>query len=1151
MANRYLVASGSWTNPAIWSTTSGGVGGAGEPTASDVVDLDRNFTVTLNDNATCESVYLSKGSLFLSSYTLTLEHGPLYANGAAARTVNFGNGKLVINADDLGTYPASLVIDFGGSNLTIDAGSSTIEINIKENDSFDGHKTLNTGSTMFNDVCIRLGSASKSTTLNVTGSPTFRLLDIRSANSAAHTVNFDTLSYTKASKLIAIGSSSNNKLTLKAVNDIANIDISDSSYGQFIAISSLDVNEDTQSENDTPMYIGSNSTTTGSIGWLTQDPPKISTLVDPLTTAPGSNPNWTSSTYSGASLPAQTNTGVQGGGYRFSNKDTLYSTNTFDVVDEDIVVEIPPVAMSGDENGFALAIGFIRGDGAIEYGFGLYELYLGVELHVDRVNKELGSGYVNILSAGGGSTSGGSTSIPTSLPNYVRFSLKDSTGLMTISRSTDGNTWSSFGSATFDSYARSLLRSSKIVMSSTPSGSKSNATDIGSINPTLGPTVPTASFTGSPTTGRAPLAVSFADTSAGIPDTWLWNFGDGTYSSGQNPSHTYSATGTYNVSLTASNSLGSDSEIKNAYISAEETLVTGYGGIATGAAFGAFEVAAGAVTISGGGIASGAAFGSYNVLLAISGGSVPSSASFGSNWTIITGNKTVSGGSIDSSIAFGDDWTVIRLGVVISGGSAHDGPSFGDYSVVPGGVVVAGYGGTASNLAIGDSWEVAQSAPPPPPPTDWEAVGKEDEKEFIYKVYDRDGDFIGVWTVKDEPEFTQRLGTPGTTMTVLLPRSADAVKEVREQLQAEDGRPLETEDGRPLTATLQTANAIGPGTDVDLGYRVDIFAHYGYFEQLQAEDGRPLETEDGRPLEAALGAPLGVRIFSGFILDYDATYATKDGVVVTLASHGYRLSEQLIRSGEVTTVNYNSQPIETTLASVLDTNPGVMTHDNGTLDSTGVSVPAKFQLNTKLEGIQHLHDQAPAGFYWYGNVAENKVYLKQASSAADHTFIRGKHIKEVHVERTIEGLVNEVHFVGGEISPGNFLYKKYVDVASQAMWGVGLHRKTDRRYTLAASTQRYADKIMGERSSPIYTTTLSISSARYNIELIKLGQMVRLANNGNYIDDLLLQIVSLGYAPYEVKMQLGGHLPTTQDTLSSVESSLDNEQFETIPAQPS
>lgn len=51
--------------------------------------------------------------------------------------------------------------------------------------------------------------------------------------------------------------------------------------------------------------------------------------------------------------------------------------------------------------------------------------------------------------------------------------------------------------------------------------------------------------------------VSFTDQSDNFPDSWLWNFGDASSSSVQNPVHTYAANGNYYVCLTASNAGGS------------------------------------------------------------------------------------------------------------------------------------------------------------------------------------------------------------------------------------------------------------------------------------------------------------------------------------------------------------------------------------------------------------------------------------------------------------------------------------------------------------------------------------------------------------------------------------------------------------------
>jgi beta propeller repeat protein len=69
---------------------------------------------------------------------------------------------------------------------------------------------------------------------------------------------------------------------------------------------------------------------------------------------------------------------------------------------------------------------------------------------------------------------------------------------------------------------------------------------------------PEADFSAAPLYGFAPLTVHFTDTSCGGPKSWAWDFGDGTSSAEQNPSHVYNQPGSsYTVSLTVNNTFSS------------------------------------------------------------------------------------------------------------------------------------------------------------------------------------------------------------------------------------------------------------------------------------------------------------------------------------------------------------------------------------------------------------------------------------------------------------------------------------------------------------------------------------------------------------------------------------------------------------------
>jgi hypothetical protein len=90
-------------------------------------------------------------------------------------------------------------------------------------------------------------------------------------------------------------------------------------------------------------------------------------------------------------------------------------------------------------------------------------------------------------------------------------------------------------------------------------------------------TVIRADFEAFPTTGTAPFTVNFTDLSIGDVLNWTWDFGDGTTSNKQNPSHAYRIPGRYTVGLIVKGVNVSDVETKLNYIDVTKGVDTGYG----------------------------------------------------------------------------------------------------------------------------------------------------------------------------------------------------------------------------------------------------------------------------------------------------------------------------------------------------------------------------------------------------------------------------------------------------------------------------------------------------------------------------------------------------------------------------------------------
>jgi len=91
---------------------------------------------------------------------------------------------------------------------------------------------------------------------------------------------------------------------------------------------------------------------------------------------------------------------------------------------------------------------------------------------------------------------------------------------------------------------------------------------------TVTPPAPVADFSGAPTSGFAPLQVTFTDASTGTITNWIWSYGDGqsvTNTSNISVNHSYAAAGTYTVTLTVNGPGGTNAKVQSSYVVASPT----------------------------------------------------------------------------------------------------------------------------------------------------------------------------------------------------------------------------------------------------------------------------------------------------------------------------------------------------------------------------------------------------------------------------------------------------------------------------------------------------------------------------------------------------------------------------------------------------
>ena len=115
---------------------------------------------------------------------------------------------------------------------------------------------------------------------------------------------------------------------------------------------------------------------------------------------------------------------------------------------------------------------------------------------------------------------------------------------------------------TIDLNAYAGLSGVIIKFESVNNGIAGNNLFIDNINITgdLNSSPPSASFDVSNTSFCSGETIQFNDVSTGSVSNWAWDFGDGGTSADADPSHLYATSGTYTVSLTVTNTIGSDTE---------------------------------------------------------------------------------------------------------------------------------------------------------------------------------------------------------------------------------------------------------------------------------------------------------------------------------------------------------------------------------------------------------------------------------------------------------------------------------------------------------------------------------------------------------------------------------------------------------------
>jgi hypothetical protein len=221
-------------------------------------------------------------------------------------------------------------------------------------------------------------------------------------------------------------------------------------------------------------------------------------------------------------------------------------------------------------------------------------------------------------------------------------------------------------------------------------------------------------------------------------------------------------------------------------------------------------------------------------------------------------------------------------------------------------------------------------------------------------------------------------------------------------------------------------------------------------------------------------------------------------------------------------------------------------------DATGLSLTYTFVVATIYELIKKVLELSPTGYYSYIDLGTAEIDIKQVSDVADYTVVRGRHINQLNINMSIEQVKNYLLFTGGPTAGVN-LFRDYQDSESISNYGIRTLAKTDNRVTLSATADAIGDSFTEENSDEIQETTLTVLNDHMDISLLTPGKTIGFRNFGNFIDDMVLQIVrrEVNFSDGIVNLTLGRLPIRMSDEIQKINRGLLNEQTINNPSAPS
>jgi hypothetical protein len=274
------------------------------------------------------------------------------------------------------------------------------------------------------------------------------------------------------------------------------------------------------------------------------------------------------------------------------------------------------------------------------------------------------------------------------------------------------------------------------------------------------------------------------------------------------------------------------------------------------------------------------------------------------------------------------------------------------------------------------------------------------------------------------------------------------------------------------------------------------------------------------------------------------------------ASQTYDLDFEIYEQGNSTTVTYSNYTVDNMMKRILDyaaSRGSRITYTPESIDNFDILIPSfTFNTNTVDEALAKCLELAQSDAYMYMDFGKNIFHAHARPTVPSRYAIRDRNTTKLNVIRTLERLVNEVWFSGGDTGGGVNLFVLGQDTTSRTNWRPGLLKKSDSRVTDAttAGIQNQVDIDRGK--DPQYSGSLElVEDDDIWLEEVELGELFGFLDFDDIINNLSLQAMSIGYTPDKLSITIDSLLPKLTKRAEDLRRELQLLQNKDNPSSPS